>query len=121
MVKIIIPLPPITKKNSQQIIVAGGRPRIIPSKQYLRYEEECGFFIKAIETIDRPVNVACVYYMPTMRRVDLTNLMEATHDILVKYRVLADDNCNIIRSVDGSRVVLGCKDNPRTEIIIEEV
>ena len=59
----------------------------------------------------------CLYFMPTRRRVDLGNLMEATHDILVKYEVLADDNSKIIYSVDGSRVLYD-KDNPRTEVEI---
>lgn len=109
------------KKNSQQIIInkSTGRPMVIPSKQYREYEKECGWFVqgKGLKIKD-PVNVKCVYYMPTRRRVDLTNLMEATHDILVKYEVLEDDNSKIIRSVDGSRVMYD-KENPRTEITIE--
>ena len=49
----------------------------------------------------------------------MSNLMAATHDILVKYGVLADDNRDIIASVDGSRVHYD-KKNPRTEIEIED-
>ena len=108
------------KKNSQQIIVnrATGRPQIIPSKRYRQYEKDCAPFIKGKGlSINEPVTVQCVYYMKTRRRVDLTNLLEATHDILVKYKVLADDNSNIIYSVDGSRVLYD-KENPRTEIEI---
>lgn len=67
--------------------------------------------------INEPVTVRCMYYMPTRRRVDLVNLLEATHDLLVKYEVLADDNCGIIYSVDGSRVLYD-KENPRTEVEI---
>lgn len=121
MLKFTIPLPPVTKKNSQQIIInkSTGRPMVIPSKQYREYEKECGWFVQGKGmNINEPVNVKCVYYMPTRRRVDLTNLMEATHDILVKYEVLEDDNSKIIRSVDGSRVLYD-KKNPRTEITIE--
>ena len=121
MIKFTIPLPPVTKKNSQQIIInkATGRPMIIQSKRYREYEKECGWFIQGKgEKINEPVNVKCVYYMPTKRRVDLTNLMEATHDILVKYEVLEDDNSKVIWSVDGSRVLYD-KENPRTEITIE--
>jgi Holliday junction resolvase RusA-like endonuclease len=55
--------------------------------------------------------------MPTKRRVDLTNLLEAIDDILVKYGVLEDDNYNIIDNHDGSRVYYD-KENPRTEITI---
>ena len=95
-------------------------PVIIPSAKYEQYEKACAVFVKPKANIDYPVNVKCLYYMPTHRRVDLTNLLEATHDILVKHGVLQDDNMNIIKSVDGSRVLYD-KDNPRTEIIIEAI
>ena len=58
--------------------------------------------------------------MPTRRAVDLTNLNEALHDILVKGQVLVDDNAKIIVSTDGSRVHLD-RENPRTEVKITEV
>ena len=70
--------------------------------------------------IDQPVNVAAKFYMPTRRRVDLTNLHEALHDILVNYGILTDDNAKIIVSTDGSRVYWD-KENPRTEVIITAV
>lgn len=120
MISFTIPLPPITKKNSQQIIINRGTgvPCIIPSKKYLEYEKEAGYFIKGKGLkINEPVTVRCLYFMPTRRRVDLVNLLEATHDVLVKYEVLADDNSSIIYSVDGSRVLYD-KDNPRTEVEI---
>ena len=66
------------------------------------------------------MNVRCVYYMKTARRVDLANLIEATTDILVKTRVLEDDNSKIVAAHDGSRVELDRK-NPRVEIEIEEM
>jgi Holliday junction resolvase RusA-like endonuclease len=58
--------------------------------------------------------------MPTQRRVDLANLIEALQDILVAAHVLADDNCKIVVSTDGSRVFYD-KSNPRTEVEIREV
>lgn len=121
-----IPLKPITKKNSQRIATRKTKTGkethfILQSKQYVQYEKDVGYFIKGRGLmIDYPVNVKCVYYMPTRRRVDLTNLMEATHDILVKYEVLKDDDYKIIQSVDGSRVHYD-KDNPRTEIEITKI
>lgn len=118
--KFTINLPPVTKKNSSQIIVAGGRPRIIPSRQFRKYEHDCQFFLPRVMTIDYPVNVKAIYYMPTHRKVDLINLHEALHDILVKYRILVDDNSNIIVSTDGSRVMYD-KHNPRTEVEITKV
>lgn len=118
MIEIIIPIAPVTKKNSQQIVYKNGRPIIIPSAKYKKYEKECGRFIEppAIP-VKEPVNVQCLYYMPTRRRVDLVNLQECTLDVLVKYGVLEDDNSKIVVSMDGSRVFYD-KHNPRTEICI---
>ena len=117
---IVIKGRPITKKNSSQIVInqKTGRPYIIPSKQYKQYEKDAGWQIscKGINR-DYPVNVKCLYYMPTRHKVDLCNLLEATCDILVKYKVLADDNFNIVAGHDGSRVLYD-KDNPRCEIEI---
>jgi Holliday junction resolvase RusA-like endonuclease len=55
--------------------------------------------------------------MPTRRKVDLTNLLEAIDDVMVKAGLLADDNADIVQSHDGSRVLYD-KDRPRTEIYI---
>ncbi len=117
--KLILRGQPITKKNSQQIIKAGNRRMVIPSPQYRAYERECLTQIpnKLKQRIDVAVNVQCVYYMPTRRRVDLVNLLEATDDILVAAGVLEDDNCRIVAAHDGSRVDHD-KYNPRVEITI---
>ncbi|KYH35852.1 endodeoxyribonuclease RusA [Clostridium tepidiprofundi DSM 19306] len=123
MIKIIIPIAPITKKNSQQILInkRTGRRFIAPSQQYKHYAKECSYYIKPLkEPIDYEVNVKCIYYMPSRRKTDLTNLMEATHDVLVDCGILKDDNYKIIKSVDGSRVLYD-RNNPRTEIYIERV
>lgn len=113
-----IPLPPVTKKNSQRIVVRGGRPRILPSEKYAAYEKDALWFMpKPSEPIDFPVNVKCTFYMPTRRRCDLTNLLEAIDDVMVKGGVLSDDNYTVIASHDGCRVFVD-KEKPRTEIII---
>lgn len=66
------------------------------------------------------VNARCVYYMKTAHWVDLANLIEATTDILVKARVLEDDNSKIAAAHDGSRVEID-RENPRVEIEFEEM
>lgn len=120
---ITIPIAPITKKNHQQIItkkLPGGkqRPMVIPSKEYKAYEKQCMDLIFPQGTkIDYPVNVKAIYYMPTRRRVDMINLHEALHDVLVKCEILEDDNCKIIAATDGSRVMYD-KESPRTEVVI---
>lgn len=119
-----IPLPPITKKNSQQILTnrRTGRPFIAPSKPYKQYEQKAIKLLanKPKAPVQAPCRVVTLFYMPTRRRVDLTNLMEAAHDVLVAAGILSDDNNTIIASVDGSRVLYD-KENPRTEIIIQEL
>lgn len=117
---ILIPIAPVTKKNSNQIIKAKGRYMIIPSARYKAYEKECAKYMPDKEMIESPVNVKCVYYMPTHRRVDLSNLLSCTLDVLVKYKVLLDDNSNIVQTMDGSRVEYD-KDFPRTEITITPI
>jgi len=117
--KVTIYEPPRTKKNSMQIVKAHGHYILIPSKQYKGYEKACGEYLEGVvdEPISTPVNVKCEFYMPTKRKVDISNLISAVHDVLVHYGVLADDNRDVIGSVDGSRVWYD-KDNPRTEITI---
>lgn len=119
---ITIPGQPVTKKNSQQIIVVGGRTRIIPSKRYKEYREAALWAIPAAarQRMECPLNVQCVYFMENDRRVDLCNLIEATCDILVDAGVLKDDNRHIVASHDGSRVEID-RERPRVEITITEV
>lgn len=114
-----IPIEPKTKKNSQQIVIVGHRPMIIPSKQYKEFEQAALWYIERIG-IDYPVNVKALFYMKTRRRVDLTNLLEALDDCLVKGGMLVDDNSQIIVGHDGSRVLYD-KNNPRIEVCIEAI
>lgn len=122
--KYTIPLPPVTKKNSQRILVnrKTGMPFIAPSSAYKHYEEQAINFLapKPKTPLAGRCRVATVFYMKTRRKCDVSNCLEAAHDLLVKGRILADDNYTIIESVDGSRVKYD-KDNPRTEITIEEL
>lgn len=120
--KIVIELPPVTKKNSQEIHInmRTGKRFIRPSKKYREYEEMAGWFIKCKNmNINKPVNIKCLFYMPNKRRVDLANLISGAMDLLVHYGVIEDDNSNIVVSNDGSRVFVD-KEKPRTEIFIEE-
>ena len=121
MLKFTIPLAPISKKNSQRIMTNSrtGKPFIMPSAVYKDYEREAALHIPRGVHITTPVNIQCVFYMPTRRKCDLTNLLEAIDDVMVKAGLLADDNYTIIASHDGSRVFYD-KDNPRTEIYISE-
>lgn len=121
-----ISLNPVTKKNSGVITKSGA---IIASKAYRHYEKAAILLIPhwAKRRIKTPVNIKATYYMKTdyyapdrKARIDLQNLHNALADTLVAAGVLADDNCTIVYSMDGSRVKHD-KKNPRTEITITEV
>lgn len=121
--KFVIEGNPATKKNSQRLVFVKklGRSIVLPSETYEKFEKSAGKFIPAKSTpIDFKVEISCVYYMATRRAVDLTNLLEATDDVLVKHKYLKDDNCKIIVSHDGSRVDYD-KDNPRTEVTVKRL
>ena len=84
MIKFAIPLTPISKKNSMRIVnnQKTGKPFLIASKQFTDYEKNALWFIpKLPKPIDYAVNVKCLFYMQTKRKVDLTNLLEAIDDI----------------------------------------
>ena len=133
-----IPLNPKTKKNNQEIRFKAkgkngffkktqfglkyvGIPFIAQSKTYEQYEQDCAVFLRIPDKpIDQPVNVQVGFFRDSERRCDLTNLLEAIDDILVKYGILADDNFKVIYSHDGSRVFID-RENPRTEIVITDI
>lgn len=114
---------PHSKKNSSQICtLKNGKTLLLPSKLYKQFEKECLLLIPEDlkKNIDKPVNIKAHFYCKTRRKIDLTNLLEALDDMLVKANVIVDDNRNIIASHDGSRVYWD-KENPRIEIWIEEL
>lgn len=95
---------------------------MLPSKQYREFETEC---LKAIpneyrQNIKYPINIKAVFYMESRRRVDLTNLLEALDDMLVKAEVIEDDCRDIVASHDGSKVYWN-KENPHIEIEITKL
>ena len=124
MIEFKIHLPPVTKKNSPRIFnkkTKTGKlvPFIVPSERFMNYQARCWVDVPKEETISRPINIKAIYYMPTRRTVDITNLHSALHDVLVHWKVIEDDNCKIVVSTDGSRVRYS-KENPRTEVEITD-
>lgn len=120
-IHLCIDLNPVTKKNSQRIVKCGNFSKIMPSKSYVQYEKDCGYYLKRTNPpISQRCEVTCLFYMRTRRKVDLTNLLEAVDDVLVKYGILEDDNSNIVASHDGSRVLYDPR-SPRTEITIRTI
>ena len=78
------------------------------------------WFIFNKTNIDYSINIKATFYVPDKRKRDLTNLENAIADILVKYKVIADDNYNIIAGWDGSRIIYE-KDRMETILEIKEV
>ena len=124
----VIPLDPRTKKNSHRIAGSGPRCPMCGKfqKQFIRNGSTTTDFAFRAAQYLRPKpplpisgRVQLIYriYTATRHRKDDLNLYEALDDILVKEGILADDNRNIIRSRDGSRVLYD-KASPRAEIYI---
>ncbi len=118
--QLVISGQPITKKNSQVIRCINGYPLVNQSKAYRAYEKKALAEMVAYpgETIRGPVMVRVLYWLKDRRRPDLTNLLQATADILEKAGVIANDR-NIV-SWDGSRI-MGVSHNPRAEITIRPI
>jgi Holliday junction resolvase RusA-like endonuclease len=113
---------PRSKKNSMQIVRIGTSHRLIQSKNYRDYEQDA---VRQIEDahkayhVDYRVNIRYTFFRSSKRRVDLSNLIAAADDILVKAGVIEDDNWKIVVSHDGSRIRFD-PIAPRTEIEITE-
>lgn len=120
-IRILIPIEPRTKKNHNTVYwnkKTNEFQGMGPSKPYDKYLKTCRTYLLGMShRINEPVNVKAIYYMATRRKVDITGLHQALHDILKDCGVVADDNCKIIAATDGSRVRYD-KEGPRTEIEI---
>ena len=123
-----IPLDSRTKKNHQMIAGSGQRCPYCgkPKKQFIRQgKANTEYTIKAYpylnpkpsQPIDFPVHVKYLFYKGTRHRVDGLNLCAAADDLLVEAGILKDDNSNIVKHHDGTRVLYD-KEYPRTEIYI---
>lgn len=124
MIKFSIPVAPKTKKNGMQIIQIKGRNILIPSKQYRQFEKDCLPYLYRVKdtvgVINYPVNVQCIFFTETKRKIDLPNLLNAVDDAMVKSGLIIDDNRDIIAGHDLSRVYHD-KYSPRIEIKITEM
>lgn len=129
MIQFIIPIKPVTKKNSQQIIpikTKTGKMRhiITPSAEYKKFEKECLPYLNRVKAeigvINYPINLECVFFVEKKLKYDLSNLLNAIDDSLVHSGLILDDNRDIIAGHDLSRVYHD-KFNPRIEIKITEM
>lgn len=120
MLEIKILANPRSKKNSQEIVFnrKTGRRMVIQNKRYTEYEKECKKYMPSLDKpINYPINLKCKFYVCDARKRDIANYIEAIQDIMVKYKILEDDNYNIVSSLDGCSMEID-RENPRCEIYI---
>ncbi len=124
MITFTLPVIPRSKKNSGQIVMRGKYPVLLPSKQYLAFEKDCLPYLYRVKqevgVVNYPVNIQCIFYMDARRKVDLSNLLNAVDDAMVKSGLILDDNRDIIAGHDGSRVYHD-KSDPRIELEITKI
>ena len=93
---------------------------VIQNKRYTEFEKGCKEYIPQLEKpIDYSINLSCKFYVCDARKRDIANFIEAIQDVLVKYKVVEDDNYNIISSLDNCSMEID-RNNPRIEIYIEK-
>lgn len=116
---VILGKPPV-KKNSQRIVVnkTTNARFIMPGSKYKKWHAHAVTQLKA-QWRDEPhsgfVHVRAHFFLPDLRRVDLSNLLEAPADALEEAGVLENDYW--ISSWDGSRRLLD-RNNPRIELTV---
>jgi Holliday junction resolvase RusA-like endonuclease len=112
-----------SKKNSKRIVRSGGRTFLISSKQCLDWEKSAEIQIlnqlqndTSQITMSYPLNVKMFFYRESKRRWDYNNIGQAVLDILVKMKLLIDDDAeHCVPVYEGYEID---KENPRVEVTI---
>ena len=89
------------------------RNRRIRSPKYDRWIEEAGWLLacQRPQKCIGPVALFFEFEQPDRRKRDITNLLKAPEDLLVKHGIIEADDCSIVRSVHASwsEAVGGCR------------
>lgn len=107
-----------SKKNWTFTIWKNWKQIKLPSKKYQDWEKEQIKEVKWI-SLDNQENlcITCDFYLPDNRKTDLSNKFESIADMLVKAKVLEDDNAKILSEVHLVYRWVD-KENPRVIISI---
>lgn len=92
-----------SKKNAKQIVrnQATGKVFLVSNKNYYKWEKENLPVLKSyrIPTMEYPVDVHIEIIRQTKRRWDWNNISQAITDILVKAKIIIDDDAEHCRPV----------------------
>lgn len=92
-----------SKKNSKRIVHCKGRPMIISSSDYIKWEKKAVRLFEIDKVNQKPIGeVVSVYIsfkLPDNRRRDLTNMAEGILDAMVKAGVIKDDCWKYVRHI----------------------
>ena len=118
---------PYIKKNSQRTIFHKYLKRtiVVYSIKYTTWKRDAlkqlglcqnGYLKSKIsDPIDYPIIAKFHFYRSTHHRTDLSANYEGIQDVLVEAKILKDDNSDIVKGHDGSRIFYD-KENPRIEL-----
>jgi hypothetical protein len=120
-IRLVIYGAPRTKKNSNRLVTAGGRQRVLPSAAWkgwaasARLEYQAKLF--PLRGVAYPVNCCALFYRDA-ERGDAVGYYQGLADLLESRGILANDKH--IVSWDGSRLLKDAA-RPRVELILTPV
>lgn len=112
---------PPAKKNSKRVFVNKGRPIVLPSERHQDWEEEQMWILKKFPKgkFDR-CEMLVGFFPSSKRRFDLSNSFESIADLLVKAKIIKDDNAFLLSKVTLALMEVVDKGQERVEILIIE-
>ena len=113
---ISLPIPPTTNK----LYAHTGKNRFA-TQAYKNWQIEAGYILNGYnKRYTKPVKLTLVVFFKARHLSDVANREKAILDLLVKHKILIDDNW---KYVQGNNQILGGfdRDKPRVEVYIEEI
>lgn len=108
-----------SKKNSRVTNRKTGRS--FPSRDYVKWHKNAEDQLDKFhnEEIDFPIEITYNFFMPDERKCDISNKIESINDLLTDINFWKDDNWKIVKKFHALAEL--DRDNPRVEIIINEL
>ena len=86
-----LPFPP-SNNNYKRLMVRRGKPLWYLTEQTQQFKADVALTVGKCETIDGPVSVDILVWVPDKRKRDLDNLPKCTFDALTDAGIWADDS-----------------------------